>query len=459
MNNKLAKLAVSLLFLVFLPTQVKAAGIELQEQSATAMGRVLAVRALLNDPSTVFFNPAGLAWLEDGFKIAVGDTMVFPHFTYSDPRDLPADQLRGDSKTVNPLVPPPHAYASYTLTLKGDQKLGFGAGFNYPFGLTIQWDDEFAGKYLAAESALMIPEITLGVSYSPLKQVSIGAAFVMSPSHVYMKRFMGPEFGLVGDDGNPIDDAFVEMAGDGWGFGYNVGIQVRPIDKLYFGATYRSPINIEMTGDAHFNLPGLEDRSAFPDQAVKTAFQLPDIVAVGVGYQILPKWFSEFDFEYTFADKFKSIPLTFPDDTSGALSQEIAQDWENAYVLRWGNEVYVSKSFTMRAGIGFDKTPATDENLSPMLPDSDRIFGSVGAGYRFPFGLSLDAACQLTIFKERTVTGQACTETSTDPACFNESGDFVAYDENGAENWSGNRFPATYKTFAVLVAITAKMEF
>lgn len=428
-----------------------AAGIELEEQSAVAQGRVLAVRALLNDPSTVFYNAAGLAYL-DGFSFALGDTMAFPSFKYTDPAGV-----RPSSNTTNAVVPPPHAYAAYGMSLGGDSRLGFGLGVNVPFGLTLIWPEDFTGRNLVQESALMCPEITLGAAYSPVKQVSIGAAFVASPSSVYLKRFLGQKFGLVGDDGQPIDDAFVEMAGAGWGFGFAAGIQARPIDRLYLGLAYRSGISIEMEGDAHFEIPGLADKSGFPDQKVETKFELPDKLAFGIGYQILNAWYMEFDLDYAFWAAFDTIPLDFPEDTTGKLSQEIPEHWEGGFTFRLGNEVTVTDALTLRGGIGYDENPVPDDYLSPMLPDSDRIFGSVGAGYKLDMGLRLDVAYELTHFRDRTVEGTPCT---SEAPCTDDAGNEMSeFKDDGSRNWLGNPFPASYQGMAQLLSVTVGMAF
>jgi len=426
-----------------------AAGIELQEQSAAAQARVLAVRAWLNDPSVVFYNPAGLAFLE-GYSFAVGDTMVFPDFNYSDP-----DGVHADATSANDLVAPPHGYFAYGKELAGGGRLGFGIGANYPFGLTLEWPREFAGSYVTAASELQIPEVTFGAAFAPIPDFSFGAAFVVSPAQVYLKKYMGPEFGLVGDDGQPIRDAFVEMAGGGTGFGFNAGLQARR-DWLYLGLVYRHAISLEMEGDAHFDLPGLADRSAFPDQTVKTEFQLPPIVAAGVGARF-GNLYSEVDVDYTFWSVFEKVPLMFPDDGTGQLSQEIPEDWEDGWTFRWGNEYAASDALKLRIGAGFDQNPATDEFLSPMLPDSDRAFVAAGAGYAFDNGMSVDMSYMFTQFLDRTVTGRACTDA--DQECLQPDGSFDPYDEDGALRWIGNRFPATYKSHAQLVAVTLGARF
>ena len=430
-----------------------AAGIELEEQSAVAQGRVLAVRALLNDPSTVFYNSAGLAYL-DGFSFALGDTMAFPSFNYSDPSGPGG---HADAQNTNTVVPPPHAYAAYGMSLGGNSRLGVGLGVNVPFGLTLIWPEDFAGRHLVQESALMCPEITLGAAYSPVKQVSIGAAFVASPASVYLKRYLGQNFGLVGDDGQPIDDAFVEMAGAGWGFGFAAGIQARPVERLFLGFAYRSGISIEMEGDAHFELPGLSDKSGFPDQKVETKFELPDKLAFGIGYQILNAWYMEFDLDYAFWSVFDTIPLEFPEDTTGKLSQELPQHWESGFTFRLGNEVTVSRALTLRGGMGYDQNPIPDDYLSPMLPDAGRIFGAVGAGYALDMGLRLDMAYELTYFRERTVEGQPCT---AEAPCTDSAGNEIPeFNDAGARNWAGNPFPANYRGMAQLLSVTLGMAF
>lgn len=436
--------------LVAIPQLALASGIELQEQDAEAQGRALAVRANLLNPATLFYNPAGLSFL-DGFAISGGDTMVFPNFNYTDPNGQ-----HPKATSVNPLVPPPHAYAGFGTQIHEGGRLGAGIGINYPFGLTLEWEEQFAGRHLISESELMIPQILAGISYAPVKYFSFGINLVISPAHVYLRRYLGPEFGLVADDGSPIEDARVEMAGDGLGIGFSAGLQARPTDWLFLGLVYRRGMTIDMEGDTHFTLDGLSDKSAFPDQPVETSFQLPDSIAFGIGTQV-GRWYGEFDIDYTLWSAFEEIPLTFPEDSTGLLTQAIPEYWKNTWVFRFGNYFKLTEALTLRAGAGYDQNPAPDQYLSPMLPDSDRIFTSVGAGYAFESGLRFDMSYMLTMFVTRTVTGHACTEL--DSECLNEAGELVAYNDDGSLAFAGNPFPARYESLAHLLSITVGMEF
>jgi len=443
-------IAATLLILIAIPSTLLASGIELQEQDARAQARALAVRAMLDNPSVLFYNPAGLSYL-DGFAMSAGDTMVFPSFNFSDPNGV-----NPKASTINSLVPPPHAYVSFGTEIHSGGRLGAGIGVNFPFGMTIEWGDDFAGRNLITKSELTIPEITAAISYSPMPALSVGAALVVSPAHVYISKFLGPKFGLIADDGTAIEDAKVEMAGDGVGFGFNAGIQARPTDWLFLGLVYRSGMSLNLDGEAHFELPGLSDRSGFRDQPVEAAFELPHIFAGGIGFKY-GLWYVEADVDYTVWSVFKEIPLTLPEDMTGQLSQKIPEFWENGWTFRLGNQLTLDDSLTISFGGGYDQNPATDEYLSPMLPDSDRMFASVGAGYDFDFGLTLDVSYMFTYFTERTVNGHACT--ANDPECLDANGEVIKYTEEGTLNWVGNPFPAHYESFAQLVAVTVGMKF
>ena len=116
--------------------QARAAGFFLGESDATANGRVLAVTARLDTPSTIFFNPAGLAMLQ-GFHLSVGGEAVIPFFKYSDPEGKRASSTASSTPQLIP-----HLYASYSIT----DKWAVGLGFNTPFGLSLKWPTGFAGE-------------------------------------------------------------------------------------------------------------------------------------------------------------------------------------------------------------------------------------------------------------------------------------------------------------------------
>ena len=374
-----------------IPTAL-AAGYELQEQSAVAQGRSLAVAARLDDPSTLFLNPGGLGYLH-GLRVSVGTTVLLTTMRYSDPTGV---RPGADVERMPPNTPA-HVYASWS-PLDG---LTVAAGLAYaPWGQKFVWPAGFVGEWALKEADLRIPLVLTGVGWRPVKWLSVGAYLQYSPSTIDMKQ----RFAVVDDAGNP-QNVTAEIAGSAHAFGGGVGVQARPIEGLFLGASYRSRLKADFTGDAHFSLPDdLADRSLFHDQPFKTSMTTPDVLAFGVGYDILPWLYTEYDMNLTLWSVNQSLDVTFPEDASGLLSSSAPNRWKNVLTYRLSFEFSYVENLILRMGGGFDDNPVPDSTLSPTLPDCDRIFAGVGAQYFIPsIGLNVALAWQGTHFVPRTV--------------------------------------------------------
>ncbi|MEZ3307971.1 outer membrane protein transport protein, partial [Escherichia coli] len=74
----------------------------------------------------------------------------------------------------------------------------------------------------------------------------------------------------------------------------------------------------------------------------------------------------------------------------------------NTWTLAVGGDYKVTDQWTMRAGVAYDQTPTHNATRDPRIPDGDRYFASLGAGYRFQSmpELSIDAAYSRQFVKE-----------------------------------------------------------
>jgi long-chain fatty acid transport protein len=372
---------------------LSAAGYELMEQSAVAQSRSLAVTARLADPSTLFYNPAGLGFL-DGLHVSAGTTILLTTMRYTDPTGL---RPGADVEKMPPNTPA-HVWASWA-PLKG---LTVAAGLTYaPWGQKFKWPKGFTGEAALSEADLRIPLVLAGAAWRPLKWLSVGAYVQYAPSTIDMKQ----RFAVVDDAGNP-QTVTAEIAGSGHAVGGGFGVQARPLEGLYLGASYRSRLTADFSGNAHFSLPAtLTDRSLFHDQAFTTSMTTPDVFGFGVGYDILPWLNAEYDMHLTLWSVNESLDVTFPDDASGQLSSKSPNDWKNTLTYRLSLEYTQLEDLAIRMGGGFDDNPVPDSTLGPTLPDCDRVFAGLGAQYWFrSIGLNVALAWQGTYFVPRTVT-------------------------------------------------------
>jgi long-chain fatty acid transport protein len=73
--------------------------------------------------------------------------------------------------------------------------------------------------------------------------------------------------------------------------------------------------------------------------------------------------------------------------------------------VRVGGEYRVTDPLALRLGFVYDPTPVPADTLSPLLPDSDRLFYTAGAGYKLG-AWTIDLAYMYVDKRDRTVNNQ-----------------------------------------------------
>ena len=111
--KKLSCLGLVSCFIAGFPASSHAAGFYIQEQSVSSLGAAFSGSVSnLGDPSTIFFNPAGLTKLE-GIQIQAGINVLVPRMTLTDT----GSTLTGTGNGGNPYdpTPVPNAFISYEI--------------------------------------------------------------------------------------------------------------------------------------------------------------------------------------------------------------------------------------------------------------------------------------------------------------------------------------------------------
>ncbi len=377
------------------------AAYQISEHGTRAMGMGCAFVAQASDASAVFFNPAGIAYLE-GWNILGGTTLIAINADFTGP--TPSTQK---TEMEDQIFFPPHAYVSYTM----ENNLSFGIGLFVPFGLGTEWSEDWVGRYLAVKTDLLAFFINPTIAYKVSPQFSVGAGFDYIFGNVSLTRKLNlpPPLGPLPADWDS------KLEGTGNGFSFNIGVLYKPSEAFSIGATYRHLAEIEFEGDATFeNVPnvalpsppypaGLRLPALFPNQTGKTKLPMPGEFRLGVAYAINQNFMVEADFEYVFWSAYDALTLEFDEGVAGETELSEEKDYEDAYLIRLGGEYKIDK-LALRAGFVYDMSPVPDKSLEPLLPDTDRFEGIIGLGYSFSENIWVDAAYQFIKGTERTVT-------------------------------------------------------
>ena len=364
-----------------------AAGFALIEQSVPNMGTAYAgAGATADAPSTLYFNPAGMTRLP-GTRAAAAVHLVRPKTEFNDDGTshvTGAPIQGGDGGDAGDLAAVPHFY----LTHQMDDRTWLGLAVNAPFGLTTEYNKDWVGRYHAIKSEVLTVNINPSIGYRFSDKVS-GAVGVSA-------MYLDGEFTNALDFGLLLNPALAgqldgksKITGDDWGFGVNVGLLFEPTEDTRIGIHYRSEVEQKLEGDAKFSrVPG-PLQPLFTDTDVKAEVDLPAMFSISGFHQLNSEWAVVGDYTWT---GWSSIPeLRF--DFENALPDGVTTfDWKDTSRVALG-AIYTpdGSDWTYRLGAAYDESPIKDaESRSARLPDTDRIWLTVGAGFNPRENLRID---------------------------------------------------------------------
>ncbi|QXE85802.1 outer membrane protein transport protein [Geomonas nitrogeniifigens] len=403
------------------------AGFKVSEQGAKAMGMGNAFAAQADDPSALYFNPAGIAFLP-GIQVNLGALgIMVPQTEFQGTTPLSGTPPLATGTAVvtersrRDVVIAPNFYASYTLE---GLPLSFGLGINAIYPLSKSWDDSsvFRNQVQIASIKPINFQPTVAYRFDALN-LGVAAGIDITYAQVSLQRslyspaidptapvppFGAYELGSLGLDGTATD------------LGYNLGFLWKPRRALSFGLAYRSKITLDIRGEANFlaTTPTglgaivLADSALFPytraraSSDASTSITLPDTLDLAVAWRPTERLTLEFDATRTGWSSFERLEFHFDSPEFASFNhQPELRNWRDVWSYKFGGQYEVNPRLALRAGYSFDDSPVPDHTVDPLLPDADRHSFSVGAGIANTLG-TLDLAYMWVHFVDRTVHNQ-----------------------------------------------------
>jgi len=392
------------------------AGFGIFEHGSKAMGMAGAFTAQADDPSLLFHNAGGLAFVNED-ELAAGVTWIKgSEAEFEGAAPFPGSGVHAEQELLSEF--PPHIY--YVAPINNSWK--WGIGVNAPFGLVTEWKDPgtFAGRFLSTKASLEGIDInpTIGWQISPNFGLGFGA--IGRLSKVELNRNIAAV--------NPftqtaVDVGKVKIESDGYdtGYGWNIGLLHKVTPRVSWGLSYRSQISIDYSGDGRLTqiLTGnpqldaiVRSRTPFDTNLpVKTSVDFPDMASIGVAVGVTPRLLVEVDVNWTGWSSFEEVVIQGDDPTARAVfgpnsnpaqarGTVIPEGWDDAMNYRLGVKLQHGPTTEWRFGYVYDETPQPEEVVSPLLPDANRNGFTAGYGSTGP-GLKWDVALMYLMFDER----------------------------------------------------------
>lgn len=444
----IVKFSVTLLIVMaLLMPNLTASGFENSGIGTQAMGMAGAFRAIADDWTAAYYNPAGYAFIKDN---QLGANMAFfqlrdeinPDYRFGNTFETGIFNNHTDYNK-NEILSNPSGGFVVKLPM-GGKEIVLGLSAYQPFDNNISW--KLFGLPLAYNDTLSVPKDQFT---NNLDVVS----FQLTASREFIEDKLSLGLGvqvLRGDllftninfRNNPYPpplsvrpwNKITEWShndGNGWGFGLNGGMLYKINEKLKFAITAQLPFDITIDGTTKFEfympkIPTLIENTDDPNLQEGTAgylfasgskvvdsadfhtkLKLPPSIALGVAYNITEDFTVSLDAAYTFWSRFDGFYFNYTHHrglTGAADSATIARNfftqnlanplnWDDAGKIMLGARYKYQNLFTFLAGVSDDQSPIHNTSeINPQFIDTgDKVTVSGGVIWHYQqwdFGVS-----------------------------------------------------------------------
>ncbi len=346
-----------LISLISIFTALQAGGWNNTLMGWRALGLGGAFVGVADDPSAIFYNPAGLVFQKEAFNLSLGGFSIWPTHEYITPMGT-----RAQSKYDVSL---PQLFFSYRTS----PKVTIGLGFYVPYaGGGIDWKENELG--IPFKSTLGIYSLTPTLAYHLNEKLSLG----------FCLNFYGSSLNVDTrtDEFGPFRNEESGSAVSG-----GLGILFKPTEKIGLGLSIRGPAKMKLSGKTYLTLtiPGFEPEQE--DFNSETRFNLPWDVELGFSYRIAENLLFSTSAQYTMWSVLKKVEKTINNiPFLGDLETYEAMDFKNILIWRAGFEYHLLGGVFLRGGIGLDRYATPEETLDFKNIDVDKVTLLGGIGYR-----------------------------------------------------------------------------
>ncbi len=389
-NKTLLTLAV-VASLSTVTTYAHAAGFQLAEYSATGLGRAYAGEAAMADNAGAQWrNPAMLTYLK-GTQVSTGAVYVNPNVDVHGDVSFYGSTSRAESSDYANDGVVPNFYLSHQI----NEKLVAGIALGTNYSMETELGSDFAASHFGDEAMVTTMEVNANLGYQLTEAVSVGGGirYVMGEGHFGAKSPVQTELLKI-----PQGTTLKYMEGDDTAWGWQAGAawQINPNNRI--GFTYKSEVDLKLSGTANMYA------QAYGSVVNDTGYMMltmPETAELASFHKLTDKLALHASINWTDWSSFEKLEAEL--DTLGTVMVK-EENWEDNYRFALGATYQVLPKLVLRTGIAYDMGAVSDQNRTITIPETDRTWLSIGAGYDVTEQFTVDAGFTYIIAKDASIT-------------------------------------------------------
>ncbi len=344
-------------------TQANAAGFQLSEQSSIQIGRAMAGAGVVGDDlSAVHYNPAGMTLLS-GTRMQATGTWVAVNLDYEgDSGQSENGRLKG--QTI------PAGFITHQI----NDSLWAGLGLTVPYGMGTEYGEGWEGKSRGTESMILTFDINPNLAWKVNDKLSVGGGISLQYAKAELGMGMGP--------------MQANVKGDSWAWGWNVGLMFQPVETVRVGLAYRSHIAHNAEGHTTLNnVPDVSNLRSDMEVRIKT----PDTVTLSATWEATDALRLSGTARWSKWSNFRTLDVRNLDfNVPQFANVPVENNWDDTWFFSVGADYKLNGQWTVRGGVAYDQGPVENQYRMAVIPDTDRVWFSGGASYKYTDNLTFD---------------------------------------------------------------------
>ncbi|RON73507.1 aromatic hydrocarbon degradation protein [Pseudomonas fluorescens] len=360
--------------LLFASLQAEAGGIMIYEAGHEGTGLANAGSAVMaSDPSILMTNAAGISQLA-GTQINFNAQLILGDVSFS--RDNANTFGGNEGGNALKYLPGSSFFISHQL----DERSSIGFGMYGNFGLALDYDDDWAGRYFAQESAI------IGVSFQPTYaykitddlSVGLGPRFMLG----YFRTEVAVNNNVLGL-GN-AEDGQLRYKDTDWGTGANVGVLYNLNERTRLGLAWTSKIKLKFEDKPELKkitnpLLRLALNRLDADQ-LNVDMNVPQTVTTSVSYQLDPQWTLLGSLGWQDWSDFGKVGVEVDTDL-GSTARTAQRQYKDTWHASIGAQHQINPKLRWNVGLGYDSSAVDDKDRTVDNPMNEAWRLATGVSY------------------------------------------------------------------------------
>jgi len=371
-----------------LGTDANAGGLFIYEAGQEGAGLANAgAAALATDPSVLMSNPAGITELKNT-QVSANAQVIFGHIRFSRDDNNQFDGNEGGNALQ--WLPGASLFVSHQL----DERSAIGFGMYGNFGLALNYDDDWAGRYFNQETAI------IGVSFQPTiahqftDQLSVG----IGPHIIYgyYRTEVAINNNLLGVRNSP--DGQLEYKDTDVGTGINLGMLYKLDERTQIGLAYTSKVKLEFEDSPDVRKVSNPIINAalhrLDADSLELDMNVPQTMLLSVAHQFHPQWKLLSSIGWQDWSDFGEIGIAV-DAYAGGVDRTIDRQYKDTWHASLGTQYQATKQLRWSMGLGYDSSAVDDKDRTIDNPMGEAWRFATGVNYQLKEGLNLHLAYTL----------------------------------------------------------------